>query len=262
VTLPHVRPAPLPLERVSFGLLLVFVALVHASIAASQIVLAAAVLGWAAVLVRDGTRPSAPAFFVPLLAFAAASVVSAAFSPEPLASFFNIKKLVLFAIVPLVYHLARGERSETVLTVIITVGAVSAALGIVQYGVLHYDNLGQRPRGTLSHYMTYSGLIMLVLCGAFGRVVFGARDRLWPALMLPALIVALSLTFTRSAWVGACAAVGLLLVLKDRRLVAVLPVAVALVFALAPDRITDRMVSMFDLKDPTNRDRVTMMRTG
>ena len=56
---------------------------------------------------------------------------------------------------------------------------------------------------------------------------------------MPALVVALALTFTRSAWVGVCVGVSLLFVLKDFRLTALLPVVVALLFALAPDRITD-----------------------
>ena len=60
--------------------------------------------------------------------------------------------------------------------VIISVGAASAAFGIIQYAVLHYDNLGQRPQGTLTHYMTYSGVLMLVVCAALARVVFGAPD--------------------------------------------------------------------------------------
>jgi len=93
-------------------------------------------------------------------------------------------------------------------------------------------------------------------------LVFGARNRAWSALVMPALIVALSLTLTRSAWVGACVAVGLLFVLRDLRLLALLPVVVALFFAFAPDSVTNRMMSMFDLRDPTNRDRLAMMRTG
>ena len=53
----------------------------------------------------------------------------------------------------------------------------SAAVGIVQYGILHYDNLGQRPQGTLGHYMTYSGLLMLVIgVGAGARPVRQARS--------------------------------------------------------------------------------------
>jgi putative inorganic carbon (HCO3(-)) transporter len=39
-------------------------------------------------------------------------------------------------------------------------------------------------------------------------------------------------------------------------------VIVALLFALAPDRITDRIMSVFDLRDPSSRDRVAMLQTG
>ena len=49
------------------------------------------------------------------------------------------------------------------------IGAATAVYGIIQYGLLHYDNLGQRPQGTLSHYMTYSGVLMLVICAAVGK---------------------------------------------------------------------------------------------
>jgi O-antigen ligase len=146
--------------------------------------------------------------------------------------------------------------------VIVSVGAASAAYGIIQYGVLHYDNLGRRPEGALTHYMTYSGILMLVLCAAVARLVFGSRDRTWPALVMPALIVALALTFTRSAWVGAAAGVGLLFVLKDFRLTALLPVVVLVTFAIAPQAVTNRMTSMFNAQDPANQDRLAMVEVG
>jgi O-antigen ligase len=250
------------LERLTLGLLIGFVASLQLSIALANILLAATMVGWVAMLMRDRTRPAAPPFFVPLLAYCALTLLSAAFSANPAASLADSKQLVLFAIVPTVYDVARGQRAAVVVDVIVSVGAASAAFGIIQYGMLHYDNLGQRPQGALTHYMTYSGLLMLVICAAVARVVFGARERVWPALVMPALVVALALTFTRSAWIGTCAAVGLLLVMKDFRLTAVLPVVIALLFAFAPDGITDRMVSVFDLQDPTNRDRLAMMRTG
>jgi O-antigen ligase len=79
---------------------------------------------------------------------------------------------------------------------------------------------------------------------------------------MPALIVALSLTLGRSAWVGSSVAVGLLLILKDFRLTALLPVIIAILFALAPDAVTDRMTSVFDLRDPSSRDRLAMVQTG
>jgi O-antigen ligase len=50
--------------------------------------------------------------------------------------------------------------------------------------------------------------------------------------------------------------------LKDFRLVGTLPVLVAVFFALAPPQVTQRFYSMFDLQDPTNRDRIAMMKEG
>jgi putative inorganic carbon (HCO3(-)) transporter len=81
-------------------------------------------------------------------------------------------------------------------------------------------------------------------------------------LILPALFVALALTFGRSAWVGTCAGLAFLLLLKDFRLMAVLPLLAALFLALAPPRITERFYSMFDANDPTRLDRIAMLHVG
>jgi len=255
-------PAAPGLERLTTILLLAFVGAVQLSIAASQILLGALLLCWITGMVRDKTRPTAPTFFVALLAYAGITLISSIFSIAPLESFIDDRQLSLFLIVPAVYDLARGHRATTATDVIVTVGAAAAVYGIVQYGMLHFDSLGQRPRGTLGHYMTYSGTLMLVVGVAGARLVFGTRDRVWPALVMPALVVALSLTLTRSAWVGACVAVGVLFILKDLRLLGLLPVVAALFFAFAPDSVTNRMVSVFDLRDPSNRDRLAMARTG
>jgi O-antigen ligase len=251
------------MDRVAFAGLLAFVASLQFSIAAASIFLTLTLVCWALVLVRDRAAPAAPVLFAWLGAYAAMTLASAAFSLDVESSIADNKQLVLFLVVPAVYRLAQGGRASTVVDVVLAVGAASATLGVLQYAVLHYDNLGQRPQGSLGHYMTYSGVLMLVVCTALARVVFGdARDRTWPALVLPALVAALALTLGRSAWVGTCAAVALLFSLRDLRLTALLPVVVAALFAAAPDAVTDRMMSIFDLRDPSNRDRVAMLKTG
>jgi O-antigen ligase len=261
LSLSHAQTTPL-LDRLTLGLLMAFVATIQVSIVAAQAFLVLLLITWVATLVRDKTRPAAPQFFWLLLAYAGMTLVSAAFSFDRLESFIDSKQLYLFLIVPVVYDLARGGRTKTVVDVIITVGALAAAYGIIQYGMLHFDSLRLRPRGTMGHYMTYSGTLMLVIGVAAARIVYGVRDRVWPSLVMPALVVALTLTFTRSAWVGVCVGVSLLFILKDFRLTGLIPVIVALLFALAPDRITDRIMSVFDLRDPTSRDRVAMLQTG
>jgi O-antigen ligase len=249
------------LETASLVALLAFVAGLQFSIAAAGILLTLTLVGWAGCVARGQESVQVPRFFWPLAAYAGWTLVSAAFAATPATSFEDCKQLLLFLIVPAVYRLARGERALTVVDVIVTVGALTAIVGIVQYGILHYDNLGKRPQGTLTHYMTYSGVLMLVIVTAAARLLYD-RNRVWTALVTPALLVALALTFTRSAWVGACAGLALLAVMRDRRLLALGPIAIAVFIAVAPARITDRVYSMFDLNDPTNRDRVAMMRTG
>ena len=260
-TLAHTPPPSGRLDQIAFGILAAFVAVLQFSIAASTILLALTAVAWVTLLIRQRRRPSAPGFFLALAVFALATLVSSVFSLSPRDSLVDSRQLLLFAIVPIVYDLVTPARARLVTGLIITVGAVSAALGIVQFSLLHFDTLGRRAGGT-TNYMTYSGELMLVVCVAAAQLVFERRGRSWPALVMPALVVALVVTFTRNAWVGVLVGTALLFALRDFRLLALLPVVVALAFAFAPGRLTERMVSIFDVRDASNRDRLAMTRTA
>jgi putative inorganic carbon (hco3(-)) transporter len=262
------------LERAAYIALLGFAAAPQFSIAASGILLGLAALLWLRLVIVNRERIEVPSMFWPLAVYAGATLVASLFSVDPATSFRDSKQLFLFAIVPMAYRLFRGERSLTAVDVIITVGAVNAVYGIVQYGILEHDNIAKRVQGNLGHYMTYSGVIMLVACVAAARVMFRRRDRTWAALVLPAVVVALALTLSRNAWVGACAGIGTLFLLKDFRLVALLPVALGLLVAFAPAAISDRLYSMMTLDEvvnesatarstkESNRDRLAMIQIG
>ncbi len=256
------RRVPPWLDQFMLVGLLVSIAAIQFSIVVGETAFWLTLAGWVASLVIRRERPEAPPWFWPLLAYAGVSLVASVFSLDRVRSLGPVKQMLLYLVVPVTCSIARGERAHTMMRVILTVGALSAIVGVVEYGVLNYDSLGQRPRGTLGHYMTYSGLLMLVICSTAARLIYERRDWIWPALIMPALVAALALTFTRSAWVGACVGVGLLLLLRDLRLCGVLPVVAALFIALAPTAVTDRAYSMFSLHDPTNRDRLAMVQAG
>jgi O-antigen ligase len=167
---------------------------------------------------------------------------------------------VLFLLVPVTYRLMNETRAQALVSVVMALGAASAAIGIFEFGVLHFDSLGRRPQGTLGHYMTYSGLLMLVIGVALSRILFGRRERTWALLVMPALLVAVAVTLSRNAWVGACVAAALLFILKDFRLLAVLPVVAAVFFGIAPTTMQARLLSIFNKSD--NRDRVAMLQEG
>ncbi len=249
------------IDRIGWWALAAAVASLQISIAAAQVSVTVAALAWVARAALSGA-PEMPRFVWPLAVYAALTLLSAAVSRDPAVSVPDTKQLVLFLLVPIVFEFGRGTRARTLATIALSVGAASALVGIVQYGVLNYDNLGRRPQGTLSHWMTYSGTLMLVICATVARLVFDRRDRVWASLVMPALVAGLGLTFTRSAWVGVSAGVGTLFLLKDRRLVGVLPIVVAMLVATAPAAVTSRVYSMFDRNDPTNRDRMAMLEAG
>jgi O-antigen ligase len=250
------------LETIGLWSLVGIVATMQMSIAAAQILLTVASAAWLVSHLTRGERLAAPPFFWPLVVYAALTLISAGFSIDPEASFVDSKQLVLLMLVPLTYDLARGARAHSVLSVVLTIGAASAFYGIVQYAVLNFDSLGRRPQGTLSHWMTYSGTLMLVSCAATARLLYGTSGRLWAAFVMPALLVALSLTLTRGAWVGVAVGVAVLFLSKDFRLLALLPIIIGAGVVLAPPTLTQRVYSIFDRNDLTSRDRVAMLQAG
>jgi O-antigen ligase len=231
--------------------------------AGQSLLFSLAAIVWLVVAVREGRRPGVPAFFLPLVVYAGLTLVSVAFSAEPMRSLVDSKQLLLWLMVPVVARFARGERRALrTLDVAIAAGAAAALYGVIQANLLGFDSEANRPQGSLSHYMTYSGVLMLVTCATVARLTFHRAEWIWPAIALPALLVALAATYTRNAYVGTAVALMVLLALKQWKLALLVPVVGALMVAVAPASIQARVFSIADLNNPTNRDRVAMWHVG
>jgi O-antigen ligase len=249
------------LERVARVALFASLGLVMFNLLTAQVLFGVAALAWLSLTLTEREHPPLPAFFWPLLAYGALTIVSALMSADRRTSVVDLRQLVLYLAVPMVMRFAAGRHAMTSLNVIIAAGAAGAVLGVVEGTALHqFGDLENRPSGSLSHYMTYSGLIMLVLCAASARLVLGQGQRIWPAVAVPALAVALAATLSRNAYIGAVVGVGCLLVARRAKLLLVIPVVVGLAF-LVP-QVRTRALSVFDLRDNSNRDRVQMWGIG
>src|SRR5512142_443160 len=140
--------APGWLETAGLAGVVAFVATVQFSLWAGEMFFWLSLAAWGATLVVGRERLSVPPMFWPLAAYAAVTLVSVAFSLDPPTSLFSAKQLLLFMVVPVVYRFVKdGDRANTVLTVVITFGALSAVLGVVEYGALGYDTLSRRVQG-------------------------------------------------------------------------------------------------------------------
>lgn len=255
-------PATPRFERTAAVLLVAAIALVVFKLLAAQVLFGIAALMWLRIVVADDERDATPLFLWPLGGYALWTVFSAIASIDPRESFIDLKQLVLFLIVPMALRLLRGERAMTALNAIIATGAAAALVAVVQSQMFGFDNLDHRPMGSLSHYMTYSGLIMLVLCAAVSRLIFYPEQRIWPGVAVPALVVALAATLTRNAYVGAAVAIGCLLAARNLKLLLLVPVAAVVFMVAAPQDIKNRAYSSVDMQDESNRDRLDMLVMG
>ena len=242
--------------------IIVMAASIQFSIALGQIALTVACAAYVWVLVAERRPPSLPHWTSPLLLYAAWTLASASASLNPTHSLADTKQLALFLIVPVVFEFITWRVAVMLTSVILTAGAVSAVVGISQYSLLEYDELGLRPRSTLSIYMTFAGLMMLVANVAVARLLFHRQNRVWPAVTLPPVVTALVLSLTRSAWIGAAAGVAFQLSRRDYRWLGLLPLVVAVTLAVAPIQLTSRAYSIFDAQDETRRDRIAMLQMG
>ena len=208
---------------------------------------------------------------LPLGLYAGCFVLSAVFSYDPETSLKELSTLYAVLTLPLALLLVRGERQARVaIASLVGISAVLAVYGLAQFAFTDYGPLHQRIPGPFSHYMTFSGVLLLGLALIAGRLssAGGWRSGVnWVGLALVG--GALALTLTRSAWVGAFALAVAAMALQRRRVflgfAAALVLAAASLAAVAPTlwpTYWQRATSMIELRYPSNYDRLCMLWAG
>jgi O-antigen ligase len=189
-------------------------------------------------------------------------VLSVVFSVDPRASLRAIPGLSLFLLVPITIDLVDGAgRARTLLLASAAGGVALAAIGLFEVARSGAD-LQNRIRGTLSHYMTLSGLTLIAGCILLAFLFEGRGRWRWLGAAAAVPFAAMVFTLTRGAYVGAVAAVTAYLALRrPRGLLVFVPALAALFFLLPPD-VRQRAASIVDPTETTNRDRIAMARAG
>ncbi|MFN2386186.1 MAG: O-antigen ligase family protein [Thermoanaerobaculia bacterium] len=191
--------------------------------------------------------------------FAAASVL---FSHDPAESARSLPGLLLFLLVPVVIDtVRRRDDARRLLFALAAVGLVESLYSLWQYG-RGRGVLADRIRGGLSHYMTFSGIAMIGGCLLLAWLLEERGRRRWIGALCLVPFTAIALTLTRGAYVGILAALAVYLAVRRARgLLLAIPLA-ALLIAASPREVRQRFVSIVDLQDETNRDRIAMARAG
>jgi O-antigen ligase len=263
-------------DRQELALLIVAVlsaALIHISIAASQLLLGA---GIGLMLVfRKPLR--FPRIWIPLAVFFALTFVSLLLSPDPRGGWPQIRKFYVFLLIPLLYevfsfHLVKAYYLIAGWAIAAT---ASGIWGLVQFYLKYQHSqvtgedfytayLGARITGFESHWMTFSALQLSVLLLLLAHWFFSSRRfPRWAYLSVFILSAAILLAWTRSVWIAAVPSVLYLFWFWRPRMMWVVPVVAVIGFALAPPATRERLGSLVNPQsEDSNGHRVVLFRTG
>jgi O-antigen ligase len=242
--------------------LVLFLLFSFVSISVSQIGLALALMFFFIWLLRARKPFSFPSFFWFLIGYALFSFLAAIFSVNQEISLVDSRELLLFLVVPIVFS-GFQKREEISLAHYALLGSAltSSLFSLFTYFFQTYP--GERITGFMGHYMTQAGILLLFACFALSMVIHSKIKQrlLWSASLILAL-AALSLTLTRSAWVGFVVAATLILLLYRPKTLIVIPVLVALFLLFSPQPMKKRALSIVDIKSTTNKIRLEYIKAG
>lgn len=262
-------------HQAAFWLMLGSATAVVVSIAVCQILLGLALIA----LVWSGARLRFPPLKAPLACFLGWTVISLLASPDPAAGLPQIRKFFVFTVLLVAASVLREAGHVRWL-----VGAWSLAAGLsalrslVQFSQklegarargedFYQFYVGERITGFLSHWMTFSGVGMLVLLVLLSYLFFqtGVSRRLRFLGWLCAAVVASSLliSFTRGIWLASAAAGAYLVGRWRKKWLLAAPLALAAAVAAAPAAIRTRVESIWRPRAETSSGaRIIMWRTG
>jgi O-antigen ligase len=245
------------------------------SIAVCQIFLGLALIA----LVGSGAPLRLPPVKWPLALFLGWTLVSMAASVDPGGGLPQIRKIFVYTVILVASStLLEAKHARWVAGGWVVAAALSAIRSLVQFwqkvegarsrGEDFYQfYVGERITGFLSHWMTFSGVGMMVLLVLLSVLFFapglGRRERWLGAFGALLLVGSLLVSFTRSIWLATGVA-GIYLVWQWRRkLLWAAPVAAAVALAAAPGAVKKRLESMVATDgDRSASARIIMWRTG
>jgi O-antigen ligase len=161
----------------------------------------------------------------------------------------------------MVNHRTDDKHAMSLTKVLIVVGSAMAVYGLSQSFT---EGEAFRIRGTMSIWMTFAGITMLLATVTLAHLLFtpDRRGSYWLLIPLLLLTAALVMTHTRGAWLGFTVGVAIILACRKRLFLILLPILLVVTFVVAPHAVRERFRSIVDPADVTARERLYMWGSG
>lgn len=252
-------------DKAGWFFLIVFVIADFASISVSQIAAGGLGICWAGRWIQTRRAPDFSPIKWPVAAFIVASLMAALMSLNVKESIVDSKDLTHFFIFFAAYDLFRRHplKAATAFRWAVFGGSVAAVVGLAQIFRRGID-INNRISGFNDIYMTFAGLLMMASMLALAIALFdykkGRDGWIIPALGL--MIAAALASLTRNTVIGVMAGTAVILAMRKPVTLLILPVAAVLIFAVSPAGVKQRVESITDVNNVTNRERIYLWQAG
>lgn len=230
-------------------------------IALSNIAGGVALLFW--LKERPALDRRARAVLLPVGLYSLCVILAIAFSANPRGSLGGARELLTLLTLPLALSLVRGARdTRRIVDGLIVMAAGSALWGLYQL-FIGYGGIDQRIRGPFSHWMTFAGILLLADLLLISQLVSGRGVKTaWRWVALALINVGLIGCLTRGAWIAAAMSIALVMLLRAPRWLAVFAALLLALLLLSPTPVRDRALSIADMGNFSNYDRLCMLEAG
>ena len=199
---------------------------------------------------------------LPILCFCLASILAVITSVDYSVSLPHLKKIFQFAILFWVANTVTNEKQKDLLIKLLIIsGVIASIVGFFQAWSTAVT-LQTRVSGTMSVYMTFAGLLMLIGLIALGKCLFDDKKEKWVMVAIGIIIFCLLLTLTRQAWLGFFIGFLVLIIFWNKKYLLAIPVAMIGLLLFAPESVKDRIFSLTDLNDWTFQARILLWQGG
>jgi len=251
------------LDKVIIISLFVFVAFSMFSISATQTACGLGGLAWALRTHLTGTwKEQRWPLGIPFLLYALACLIAVANAYDISYSYKSLKKLLEILIFFWILNCVRDNRSRDTLSLVLIVSTTVAGLfGFYQAWSDGVHNAA-RVEGTMSVYMTFAGILMMVGILTCSWVFFRRSASPWLWVAIGVITVCLALTLTRQAWFGFIMGLIFLVFFWRKKILWLLPVLLLVAYIASPSSAQLRVKSMLFHQDRTFGVRVALWKSG
>ena len=244
--------------------LVVFVIFSMFSISLTQISFALGTIAWLTKvhLTRSWQKVDLTSLGLPILLFCLASILAVVTAADWEVSLKPLKKILQVAIFFWVANSIQDEKHRNLLiNLLIVAGCVAALNGFWQAWETTVSTYN-RVSGTMSIYMTFAGVLMLVGLVALAKYIF-QEEKDFRVLTATGLICfCLLLTLTRQAWLGFFVGTIFLVYFWNKKFLLAIPIVFIGLLLFGPEVVKDRLYTLIDLRDWTFQARVYLWKGG